>query len=145
MITSGARLEKAVLWICEEHNYLPFCTDWSFVFCYIWSLLFQNIPCIIPPNLCLSPVAICTPKFESDLVRNSEERPSRDVVCHMKKWVMQSPRKFWKYVLLVTSGTTFYTLFLIQKASNFNSSSMWPTLPSRINQHNLEPPALRYS
>ena len=81
---------------CEYAKNIIICpsaqTDPSFS--AILSLLFQNIACIIPPNLCLSPAAIYTPKFESDLVRNSEERPSRDVVCHMKKWVKQSPRKF---------------------------------------------------
>ena len=65
---------KAVLWICKEHNYLPFCTDWSFVFRSMITLipkyslynLFKSLP--IPCSY------IYTPKFESDLVGKCEER-----------------------------------------------------------------------
>ena len=47
-------------------------------------------------------------------------------------------RKFWKKVLFVDFWLTSCSLYLVQKALHFNSASMWPNLPSRINEHNLE-------
>ena len=55
---------KAVLRICEEHNYLPFL---RFPLCdHFYSKM------------------LYAPKFESDLVGNSEERSFRDNVFHRK-------------------------------------------------------------
>ena len=56
---------KTVLWTCDEHNHLPFCTNWSFVCRYMITLIQKysmynlskslHIPCSYShPNLSLT-------------------------------------------------------------------------------------------
>ena len=78
IITSGARLENM---FCEYAKNIIICPSTQI------DHSFSAIPKYRMYNLSKYLPILCsyTPKFESDLVGNSEERSFRDDTCHMTK------------------------------------------------------------
>ena len=79
---------KAVFWICEGHNYLPFCTDWSFVFRYMITLIQKYSMFNLSKSLPI-PRSFIHPSLSLTWSETVRKGLFCNDVFHMKKWLMQ--------------------------------------------------------